>query len=416
MKVTAGGKDTVGDMQRVVQSIPASYTIWKDGTTYRAECNIAGGTDYGPLADVTTVIQAASDALPNGGKIVLKGPNSTWGTSGTITLAHPLTVEGEVQGDDTNFGCPILHRTTDAPIFAIQSDRVHLKNLILKGELAHTTFFVTCSGPKRFTETENMTYWINGGGGIDLNGNYWCQLRNTWGVTLGDYCIKNIAGSPVAIEIDGVIGFQTKGLVYLGTVMGFQIRNPAMDYFAGITNSCLKIVSSVGTIEGLDLEGDAVAGMPVHGVELSLSNVQIRGSRFWYCGDLAGHMPINLWQSKLDLTATTFSNAMAPYDIDMDVASRFDFGHALVWAAGPHYVLEKSGTAEASNTDTVPFGATFIVAPNSVTITVNENDARYIAQAYNITQTGFDLYLYDETADALEVVDKTVSWKAEYTL
>jgi parallel beta-helix repeat protein len=33
-------------MQRLSESIPASCTIWKDGIIYRAECNIAGGTDY----------------------------------------------------------------------------------------------------------------------------------------------------------------------------------------------------------------------------------------------------------------------------------------------------------------------------------------------------------------------------------
>ena len=42
MKIVAGGSDTVGDMERVVQSIPASYTIWKDGTDYRGESKAFG--------------------------------------------------------------------------------------------------------------------------------------------------------------------------------------------------------------------------------------------------------------------------------------------------------------------------------------------------------------------------------------
>jgi parallel beta-helix repeat protein len=79
------------------------------------------------------------------------------------------------------------------------------------------------------------------------------------------------------------------------------------------------------------------------------------------------------------------------------------------------FVTERSGTAEASNGDTISFGVTFAGAPQCVVITVNENDARYIAQAYSITTTGFTLYLWDDTAVMLETVDKTISWYAEYT-
>lgn len=74
MKITAGGKDTVGDMHRVVQSIPASYTVWKDGTQAIAESNMEGGTDYTTGTDAV-VIQNAVDASPaTGGKIVLNAP------------------------------------------------------------------------------------------------------------------------------------------------------------------------------------------------------------------------------------------------------------------------------------------------------------------------------------------------------
>jgi hypothetical protein len=76
--------------------------------------------------------------------------------------------------------------------------------------------------------------------------------------------------------------------------------------------------------------------------------------------------------------------------------------------------FQNSGTAEASNGDTISFGVTFAEAPQTVLITVNENDARYIAQAYSITTTGFSLYLWDNTAGTLETVDKTISWSADY--
>jgi len=71
MKIVAGGKDTVGDMQRVVQSIPSSYTVWKDGTQAIAESNLKGGTDYTTGTDAV-VINNAMAALSNRGNLYIK--------------------------------------------------------------------------------------------------------------------------------------------------------------------------------------------------------------------------------------------------------------------------------------------------------------------------------------------------------
>jgi hypothetical protein len=71
-------------MQRVVQSIPSSYTVWKDGTQAIAECNVKGGTDYTTGTDAT-VIQNAIDALTSG-KILFR--------VGTYDIATPLSVIG----------------------------------------------------------------------------------------------------------------------------------------------------------------------------------------------------------------------------------------------------------------------------------------------------------------------------------
>ena len=56
---------------RLIESIPASYVIWKDGDTYRAECLLKGGTDYSGT-DASQVIQSAIDALSSGGIIAFK--------------------------------------------------------------------------------------------------------------------------------------------------------------------------------------------------------------------------------------------------------------------------------------------------------------------------------------------------------
>ncbi len=56
---------------RLIQSVPASYVIWKDSSTYRAECLLKGGTDYSD-ADAATAIQAAIDDLTSGGRIFIR--------------------------------------------------------------------------------------------------------------------------------------------------------------------------------------------------------------------------------------------------------------------------------------------------------------------------------------------------------
>lgn len=81
---------------RLIQSMPATYVVWKDGSTYRAECLVKGGTDYSGT-DATTVIQAALDGLTAARtwkeKVLLKGSLSA---SSTITI--PSYVKFELDG------------------------------------------------------------------------------------------------------------------------------------------------------------------------------------------------------------------------------------------------------------------------------------------------------------------------------
>jgi hypothetical protein len=60
------------EWNRLLEAIPASYTVWKDGTQAIAESNLNGGTDYTTGTDAA-VFQNAVDALPvGGGKIVYR--------------------------------------------------------------------------------------------------------------------------------------------------------------------------------------------------------------------------------------------------------------------------------------------------------------------------------------------------------
>jgi len=71
---------------RMIQSVPASYVVWKDGSTYRAECLLKGGVDYSGT-DAATVIQQAIDALSNGGTILFR--------RGSYDISSSITVDNE---------------------------------------------------------------------------------------------------------------------------------------------------------------------------------------------------------------------------------------------------------------------------------------------------------------------------------
>lgn len=90
------GKDAAGShyythefWERVLESIPASYTVWYNSSDskYYAECNLKGGTDYDD-ADVATVIQAAHDALSSGGTIFVKRDVGSAVLDSTVTLSN----------------------------------------------------------------------------------------------------------------------------------------------------------------------------------------------------------------------------------------------------------------------------------------------------------------------------------------
>lgn len=79
--------------RRLSGSIPSSYTMFKIGTTYYAECNIPGGTAISPDTDADTVVQAAKAALTSGGKIFFK-PGTYPGLSDINTDVNGIYFQG----------------------------------------------------------------------------------------------------------------------------------------------------------------------------------------------------------------------------------------------------------------------------------------------------------------------------------
>lgn len=89
--------NTEARLRRLSSAIPSSYTIFKIGSDYYAETNVAGGTNYGPDANATTVIQAAIDVLTSGGVIFLK--SGTYPIDTKLSLAYPnIIIKGEGKG------------------------------------------------------------------------------------------------------------------------------------------------------------------------------------------------------------------------------------------------------------------------------------------------------------------------------
>lgn len=90
MSLTTGQALDQTRLRRLQGSIPASYTVFKSGTTYYAESCIPGGTDYSD-PDAATVIQAALNA---GGKPFLK--DATYPLTSPLTIAKAgVVIEGE---------------------------------------------------------------------------------------------------------------------------------------------------------------------------------------------------------------------------------------------------------------------------------------------------------------------------------
>jgi hypothetical protein len=145
MKVTAGGKDTVGDMQRVIQSIPWTYTIWKDGTQTMAESNIKGGTDYTTGTD-TVVIENALGACENGDSVFFHRPSTPYTLSSQIVITKGLSLEGAgVNNNAPATACPDDPPTAlSGVVFNVShnDDAFYVKDNVFNFRMAHMGFML----------------------------------------------------------------------------------------------------------------------------------------------------------------------------------------------------------------------------------------------------------------------------------
>jgi hypothetical protein len=161
-----GTRIHVAEWNRLLEAIPSSYTLWLDGTTYRAESNVSGGTDYSN-ADFPTVFQQAVDALPTeGGTIHLKGNIF----EGYVELDRDgIILEGEGSWSDIPAGIPdnsptVLHgsvikvTTADKDGIKIVGQRhgIQIRNLGVWFTQATTGHGITTDT----TETYTLTHFV----------------------------------------------------------------------------------------------------------------------------------------------------------------------------------------------------------------------------------------------------------------
>lgn len=93
MQLTDGEIVTQAKIRRLANSIPASYKLYKDGSTYYAECGVAGGSDYDD-DDADVVLQNVFDNVTPGARIHFGASTFLCGAILTTTVPMILTGEG----------------------------------------------------------------------------------------------------------------------------------------------------------------------------------------------------------------------------------------------------------------------------------------------------------------------------------
>jgi hypothetical protein len=278
--------NTTAWMRSLSESFPCSYTIWKDTSTtpatIRAESNVAGGTDYNG-AVVSTVIQAAIDALASGGSIFFRR-----GTYEVATQLSWTTDEITLVGEGINTEIKATAAITS--IFNITAARyAHFEKLFINGNNNATT----CIYGKRATSAVPMhtlkDCWVWGAitSNIDFTG---CEDS----VLINVYLDGRIAEAPATIYTeyglrlgasgDGYItggqiscynlicGFHKYADIYAKNIVDLKLTNSTLVSKYSLSNSLLaNLVVEGGTgagavypavqLFGCWMENDATAGL-----------------------------------------------------------------------------------------------------------------------------------------------------------
>lgn len=291
------------------------------------------------------------------------------------------------------------------------------KRLLLRGEgIYATTFYSTVDIPAIFhVNTTYVTFdnlRIDGYGDVDPD----CGLMiNASRCTLRNVMVISFPSQTGVKIFSWLVEFQT--CTIQNCLIGVECANNSANsvifyggsFYTNRPDAILLLISGGDTLAvyGTDFEGLQASTTAVYINKTTGAKTRSRwiGARFEtlmtafnYSGG-ASQGEDSFYGCSF---ATSVTNIFDGKPIDSYVWDNFGF------------ITKARNTVEASNDDWVPFNVTLAGTPQIILLTVQEVDARYIAQVKAANTTHFQLYLYDETAGAAETTDKTISYYAEY--
>ena len=290
---------------------PASYVIYKSGTTYYAQNGQTGANDYSGTV-VATVIQSAIDALTNGGKVFIKGDMGTLTTK--LTLNSLISLEGE------GFSSK-LAIDASTPLIEIPNNayNIIIKNLYLRNySTAVASRIVYAVGTvnafiaeNNFLVGSNGPITIEGGGDVIIRGNIvqGCRTgiggRNFYRVVMTGNTFFNATDNPIDVgniydaDISGNIIYDsqttptTQTGIYVDSVMGHL--NISDNLIRRVLVNGIQINSVASTADYINITGNQIhyAGMTTGGesgiyllgtATRNIRNVRIVGNRIGFSG------------------------------------------------------------------------------------------------------------------------------------
>jgi len=409
-----------------------TYTLWKEASYYYAK------NSYGLIAysgtNASQILTSVSSACNNGGKIFLYIAN--YSIDATIPYYSDQNWIGETSADDVGGLGVTLHRTGDFPIFNVSASSLrHIKfqNLVFRGQGKGigSTPLLEISALCGNVVIETCTFMKSGGVGVHIGETgWWITLINCESVSLtGALVYRPLPNSSTTLVMINCLSHYSGPLADLYGIRGLIIQGGGGDHF---DNHAVKLRLCMGSVEGLDLEGNSVNGTNGHGLWLVSGGLHVAGNNIEDFGnDTGGYYPIYLstygYGSVIEanFVQTTYGTHSLRFagDAEWYLVQRNNFDKPVTGYAGrPNlkmqynygYQTVATGTAEASNDDMINLPYTFAGSPNIVLLTVQESDANYVAQVKSTSTTQIQLYLYDLDASALETTNKTIAYYAEY--
>jgi len=379
-----------------------SYTVWKEGSNYFAK-DANGEIEFSG----TNASEIVNSAIEASGAYVYDAGVGSVVCTGTLTLDSPINITIN-NWSHFDFTFDILDFTSNKHGICINStDTMSVWDGKIEGNMLRTTYVNYNYSALLILNLEQATIEIGeirGEGGASSLGSAGIELVADG---VGADCSLN------TIRVNRISGYET-GILLTTLDSGHIVENRFYDsqiiwvkngvYSSGSVISTNRFFSVAvdgtgGTLEyGFYFysESNVLFGCMVHDTPLGSIIYEYRAT-----GSYEGNLRLRLYGCYA--TYGNFSSGIVHH------------GTHTAYSLNPAgYVTEYAGTAEASNDDWVSFGLEMAGTPQTIILTVQESDARYIAQVKASNASHFQLYLYDETAGAAEAVNKTISWSAEY--